>query len=672
MLREIAMVHVVKATAIVNNEVAFLAWRTDPVTIPDCLGFNIVREYLDDSDAVREARPLASYVAFDGQGNSDWQSQNTSIWPVQKFNWRDLTLRRRRDEAGLRPENERLRYSIRPVGRWKNGLEEVVPVPSGHWDAKKQVHVDHTYQGTPIRLGYLGQAAFTNVVTATRRIGPFISTFTNGILSSQFLIRVLEEDGGNKEGENLRDRLRDPNDKLRRYLAGDVPTTINEFFGRVGGQFHAALYELEDDELLKLLKVSAPRLQLILSDAGSSEIKDKVTKKVIRTDYDTRNKEARAVLRSIAEAPDTNFRLQDRLFNGSGHIGHNKFVVWSDGNGVPQAVLTGSTNWTWSGICGQSNNCIVIEDSNVARAFLDYWQRLFDNPLPQPKNTADANPDADQGDKVKTSDRKPVTGVLSNNAQFECWFSPNMPGKKQPPSAKDSKKLLAPPPDMDRLFSLMRCARRMILFAVFLPSKRGVNSIISKAIDLGLADSSLEVVGAVSDPLAWGYQPSGIGPDGKPLVRSSPFIIEQGGVNVVRATALTDRDIGRQLGNFVNKEILSAGKAIIHDKILVIDPLDPENCVVAFGSHNLGYKASYSNDENLVIVQRDPLLAQAYAAHVLDVFDHYRFRAAEAEKSAEMQRAGSAAAFRPTDGFLRTDGSWQTNANRRISAYFVQ
>ena len=64
----------------------------------------------------------------------------------------------------------------------------------------------------------------------------------------------------------------------------------------------------------------------------------------------------------------------------------------------------------------------------------------------------------------------------------------------------------------------------------------------------------------------------------------------------------------------------------MHDKILVIDPLDRHRCVVVTGSHNLGYRASYNNDENLVIVRGHRALAEAYAAHVLDVYDHYRWR----------------------------------------------
>ncbi len=479
---------------------------------------------------------------------------------------------------------------------------------------------------------------------------------------------MLQAEAGGTLSTRLEKHLKAPGDNLRRYLAGDVPTTITEFLGRKGGEFHAALYELEDKELQALLALAAPRLHLILSDAGDRDTTDPVTKKVISTTYDTRNHDARAALRALVGAAGSKFEMQDRMFNGSGHIGHNKFVVWSDDTGKPQAVLTGSTNWTWSGMTGQSNNCIVIEDAGVAQAFLDYWQRLFDNPLPAVAQPSDPNTKADQGDVVKTANKVAIKGNLANGATFEAWFSPNVPGKKQPP-AKSAKKPSPPPPDMDRMFSLMRKAQHMILFAVFLPSKGGGNSIISQAIDLGLGDSSLEVIGAISDPMAWGYQPSGVGADGKPLIPESPYIIQQGGVNVVRATALTDKDIGRDLGDFVEKEILTAGKAIIHDKILVIDPLDPENCVVAFGSHNQGYKASYSNDENLVIVQRDPALAQAYAAHVLDVFDHYRFRAAEAERSAELKRTGQPAPANA--GFLVTDDSWQKSANRRVSAYFA-
>lgn len=81
----------------------------------------------------------------------------------------------------------------------------------------------------------------------------------------------------------------------------------------------------------------------------------------------------------------------------------------------------------------------------------------------------------------------------------------------------------------------------------------------------------------------------------------------------------------------------------------MIDPLSPD-CTVVLGSHNLGFKASYCNDENLVMVTGDQALAEAYAVHVLDVYDHYRFRAIQSERQQKRQKGWS--------GFLDGDDSW--------------
>src|SRR5439155_7960928 len=82
---------------------------------------------------------------------------------------------------------------------------------------------------------------------------------------------------------------------------------------------------------------------------------------------------------------------------------------------------------------------------------------------------------------------------------------------------------------------------------------------------------------------------------------------------------------GRVIPEGWQREILGAGFAVIHDKVLVIDPFS-DRCVVVTGSHNLGHRASYDNDENLVIVEGDKDLAVAYATHVLDVYDHFAWR----------------------------------------------
>jgi phosphatidylserine/phosphatidylglycerophosphate/cardiolipin synthase-like enzyme len=73
-------------------------------------------------------------------------------------------------------------------------------------------------------------------------------------------------------------------------------------------------------------------------------------------------------------------------------------------------------------------------------------------------------------------------------------------------------------------------------------------------------------------------------------------------------------------------ELFQAGFAIIHDKIIVIDPFDEDNCTVVTGSHNFGNQASYNNDENLVMITGNKKLAMAYTTHVLDVYDHFAWR----------------------------------------------
>lgn len=659
------MSKITTARAVANNEVAYLGWQTEPRDIPGCLGFCIVRQYLDPNDQVTSERPLASYIPFKGQRNPNWQAQNTTVWPVQKFTWRDLTLRRKRDGSGRRPENERVRYMIRAVGAWREGLEKVIVIPEAHKDRETGATISHTYDGPALELGYLTAPAFTNPIDVTGTRGPFRSTFTNGILSTQFIVNVLNRDGEIKEGE-LQDHLVKPGDWLRNLLTGDVLPLIREFFERhPGGRFKAALYELEDEELIALLETHADSIDLILSDAGSGDDEDD------QTIYDTRNADARKRLRKIAKQPGSSFTMQDRMFNGTGHIGHNKFVVSLDEAGKPESVLTGSTNWTWSGLSGQSNNCIRIDDADVAQAFSDYWDRLYADKQPTPKPLSAKASGAGQDDPLKEANQTPATASI-DGGKAELWFSPNMPGYMQLPKSKT--KPTPPPPDVSRLFQLMRKAEKAIFFLVFMPSRGGLNSIVAEAVNLGLKDPDLNVIGAISDTQAmWGFEPGEKTDTGKKKTAWSPHVFRKGRLSVVRATALTDKEIGRELGDFKIDEKLTLGRAIIHDKILVIDPLDPEKCVVAFGSHNLGYKASYSNDENLVVIRGHAPLAQAYMTHVLDVYDHYRFRAVEAEiTAAKKGKKANVKGKKGWDGFLSKSESWQEKSNRFLAAYLTE
>jgi phosphatidylserine/phosphatidylglycerophosphate/cardiolipin synthase-like enzyme len=666
------MAKITAAKAWANNEVGYVAWDTDG-KIPDCLGFEVTRVYLDAAGKVAK-RPdgkddrvkCAAWVAFKGQRNPDWIAQDTGVWPVQKFSWRDLTLRKKRDGMTRRPDEVTVRYEIRPVGDMKPGLpavpsngREKAMIPKRDSKGKPILGPDNkpvkvlgdAYHGAPRPLGYLAPAFTTNPVTVTTRRPPFRSTFTNGILAAQWLSNVLNEDGVIEKNELL-DKIANPDDPHRKYLAGDVLPLLHELFARPG-TFRLALYELEDEELEKLIVDNKGRLEVILANSAADD----------GGAWDARNAPARARLRSAVGA-----RFQDRMFNNTIHIGHNKFVVHLDAGGTPQAVFTGSTNWTSAGVAGQTNNALLIEDEVVAKAFLDYWQRMHDGdklPKPKPKLSSTMK-DTQQGAAFRAANETTSVLQLAGGVQIHTWFSPNMPERQKP----SSKTKPAPvPPDLQEVYRRMRLAKEAVIFLAFYPGQRGVDCIIGEAIDVGRKDSTLIVVGAVSSPQA---MPNYVATKKdkktkKVLVEGeSPTVFEEGNVAIVRAARIDEKTL---LGDLGVEQLTAKGGigAIIHDKIVVIDPLSTD-CAVILGSHNLGYKASYSNDENMVIVTGHQGLAVAYAVHVLDVYDHYRFRAIENDRRAKGKKGWS--------GFLEVDDHWQDHyvdgKKGALSRYFAR
>ena len=64
---------------------------------------------------------------------------------------------------------------------------------------------------------------------------------------------------------------------------------------------------------------------------------------------------------------------------------------------------------------------------------------------------------------------------------------------------------------------------------------------------------------------------------------------------------------------------------MVHSKIVLVDPFG-DHPVLLTGSHNLGPKASGTNDENLLVIRDAPGLAAAYATNIMSVYNQYRWR----------------------------------------------
>ncbi len=613
---------IISAHAYANNEVAFIAWSVDGM-IDGCLGFDILRIRIDKKE---EPKGLATFVPFKGQRNPSWSAQDTGVWPVQKLFWRDLTLRRHRSDSGRRESGFQVKYSIRPVGDLKPGMEEV------------PVRQPNSYDGPRRKLGYLGPAKQTNTIMIDDDFGGIRATFTNGILSGQWLRHAIEDEGNEFNKKNIQDAIADQTSKIRSYLTGDVLETLKLFLTDkkyASGKLRLALYELDDKELIELLVKNKRRVEIILSNTS----KGRGGKA-----WDGTNKDSRAALKKAG------VKVHDRMFNNN-HIGHNKFAVWL--NPAPKAVMTGSTNWTPTGLCGQSNNALILESSQLATGYNTYWENLLKDKFPNPKPLTRAGTKVQvQGPGLRQADLTPTKAAVKG-FPIQAWYSPNTAAVKKGKAA---------PPDLQVLFDLMAKAKQAIFFLAFLPSRAGADSIISTAIDASKKNKELIVAGAISDVTAMpGYVPG----DKKARSKAKqegvkPFTFDSGGTHIVRAAALDG-----PIGDF-EEELLKVGMAVVHDKIVVIDPLSA-NCIVATGSHNLGFKASYENDENLLIIEGNKSLASAYAVHVLDVYDHYRFRAWQAKAEAEGKPF--------FEGNIETDDRWLRRQLKKkpgdISQYFA-
>lgn len=568
-----------KARAIANNDLVYL-WWTYAGKIEDCLGFTIHR--LVEG---REPAALPAFVGFEPvpAGQPPPKPKTTDVWPIQSYQWKDLFV----------PEDTPVRYRIAPV----RGMP-----------GKKLTPISEL-------------AVETDPITAADRIGDHRVVFNRGIIATQAVSRALPTGASRKPSKaSLKKHIGKPGDRIRARLAGEAIEALTSLLTRAreeGGKCYCALYELTDPELVAALKAAKGHVELILSNANSS-VTDKVTHKDV-TVYDGTNEKTRKALHATLGDD-----VHDRLLPKGTYIGHNKFVVYADSGDRAKAVVTGSTNWTPTGLCAQSNNVLVIERPAVAELYREYWQRLRDD---EP---------AVQGPALRTADAKTPAdlGLGRKQGKARVWFSPNTKNRTK-------GKNPAAPPDMAELFQAIGEAEHGVLFLLF---SAGRPSIAERVRDVEkerrAGGRAFFVRGAISDARAATEFATHVYNDS---------ILEGPNTLITGIAGVPDQYA------YWEAELAKLGHAVIHDKVVVVDPFT-DRCLVATGSHNLGYKASYSNDENLCLIRGNRAIAQAYAAHVLDVVNHYnwRFQLAPGKKE-----ASAAARKRPRFTHLATRDWWQ-------------
>jgi hypothetical protein len=330
------------AVAFSNNDIAVVAWTFDR-HLDGCLGFAI---HQIDVDAGNKETVLPALARFADQDKT--AKLTTEQAPVQKFWWKDLFAER----------GHTYQYRIVPMGgtpgQTLTPLAGVTPLTS-------------------------------NKVTLTPSRPPFSAYFNRGITATQALSKALND---HPSISALQPHILDPNDPIRIRLMGQLQEGVTSLLARAdkgGGTIHAALYELNDPNgLEKQLQANPTSRTVILGNEQSPD----------SDDADSENRKA---------LKDAGVTVIDRIL-GKGDIPHNKFMVLSENN-APTAVLSGSTNWTSTGLCTQTNNALAIESRDVAQRYMDYWSALK------------ADTDAAQGEKNKLQSKTLRDFGHNNNAR---------------------------------------------------------------------------------------------------------------------------------------------------------------------------------------------------------------------------------------------------------------
>jgi phosphatidylserine/phosphatidylglycerophosphate/cardiolipin synthase-like enzyme len=440
-------------------------------------------------------------------------------------------------------------------------------------------------------------SSLTPALTVEGQCTPHLSAYFNkGIVAAQWVSRALAKE---PQDAKIKQVVAQPGDPLRAELSGLLRPRILSLLAEAkaaGGKIFAALYELDDPELIPALEALGADCSLILGNGAFGPGKP------------DENAAVRASLRK-----DSQVQVFDRMVS-SGHFAHNKFVVFCDAAGNPQKVLTGSTNWTSSGLCTQANNGLVVDDPAVAADFLAAWHRIKDAGNAYPPALVQGN---------STAGTHTVDG---------CTITPWFVATSATQDLADARRLIA-------------AAKEGILFLFFNPGTFQQDpqkwTLLQNILVRHDQAPDLYVRGVVNQEIAELTEPAPAGKGGSAGAGSAglaapsaaldpsapaPVTLYSGAVEPPERLShdvLVPQNIKQQFHDW-EKELLGASMVNIHSKVIVLDPFG-ENPVVMTGSHNLGYKASSANDDNLVIIQGNAPLAAAYAVNIIAIFQTYRW-----------------------------------------------
>jgi phosphatidylserine/phosphatidylglycerophosphate/cardiolipin synthase-like enzyme len=559
-------VHVIAGTYVVQ-----LAMDATPEAKKGLLGFAFHREDKDESEQywLRGMRTFKSVYPNPPEG----ALVSTQEHPIQDFLWSDFTAK-----AG-----HKYVYTVVPVRGKPKNLE----------------------YGTPVVVPVTTESEVGKGPEGTHSVW-----FNRGLIGSQAYAR----DFNNKDPHKLKGAERD---RAYAWLSRHLFEAMRDFIRKAKDESYsirAAVYEFSYEPIIAEFADALRRCKdiKIVYDARIKVVKGKKDPNEVK-----RVALTRSLLKKYKLDPESISTARVATPNA---IAHNKFIVLlKDGKAVE--VWTGSTNFTESGIFGQSNVGHSIANEGVADAYLKYWERLVKDL--EVSELKELNVAADP-DIVGFPPPGGVTPI----------FSPRTKNKAK----KTMLDWYASP--------AMESAKSVMCFTAAF----GVNNVFLSLLEVGeKPDDDLRYLFLDK----WGIKKELVEKTKKRLGKNWNNIVAVGGylAGDVLHEYLKDRWKAER------SNTLSHNVRYTHTKFMLIDPLG-EDPIVISGSANFSDASTVTNDENMLIIQGNKRVADIYLGEFMRLWHHYRFRFIVNAKAEENSTA-KANTYEPN--YLCEDPSWTEN-----------
>jgi phosphatidylserine/phosphatidylglycerophosphate/cardiolipin synthase-like enzyme len=358
----------------------------------------------------------------------------------------------------------------------------------------------------------------------------------------------------------------------RAWLGNGMEQAVPEFLGRAAGKdIEGAIYHLTDDTwIIPALQHYGGSVSLAYNQTSSDHTSDQAIQNLISSGR-----------------PKSAFEARTHA-----NIMHNKFLVRVGHGDHPEAVLTGSANFTSEGLSVQANVLHAFESPELADLYL------------QRKRTLDGNPGLA---KTRALPGGWSEKLAVGDAKVRVFF---------PPEDKSTRESLG------AIVDAISHARHSVLLCAFDPTDRDMLDAVFSEADEGKMMFAL--VNRISDAE----------PGGDPSRADVAAAVE------IWKRSQTNKDIvsfgafkkGDSPTDFLPERVLWPGETPkimvrVHHKFVVIDA-EGENPIVYTGSANFSGNSLHNNDENLLEITQCPRLAAIYFAEFLRLYEHYRARVA--------------------------------------------